>query len=152
MQQVTVRGPLHVIPLPRDQLDPGHAFYGTHDKGKPEDSTHSARPSSRTLVEVPVEVAVAISLASFLVGALSTGVLWFLHSRALRAKSVSSCKCEEWSDLTAQEQLRSVLAGEGGTELQAMLGLAATPGPAAGQQSSSGDQNGNCPSCPLVLS
>ena len=66
----------------------------------------SANHSSRILVEVPVEVsgsldlhsnddhlfpaqvAIAISLASFMVGALSTGVLWFIHSRALRAKSV----------------------------------------------------------------
>ena len=35
-----------------------------------------------------IQVAIAISLASFMVGALSTGVLWFIHSRALRAKSV----------------------------------------------------------------
>ena len=37
---------------------------------------------------VNMQVAIAISLASFMVGALSTGVLWFIHSRALRAKSV----------------------------------------------------------------
>ena len=37
---------------------------------------------------VYMQVAIAISLASFMVGALSTGVLWFIHSRALRAKSV----------------------------------------------------------------
>ena len=35
-----------------------------------------------------LQVAIAISLASFMVGALSTGILWFIHSRALRAKSV----------------------------------------------------------------
>ena len=98
----------------------------------------------RATVEVPVEVAVAISLASFLVGALSTGVLWFLHSRALRAKS---------------DQLRSVLATtEAGTELQSMLvkpsrgGKPSPPSlPSSGQGGITGDHNGNCPACPLVI-
>lgn len=45
--------------------------------------------TSHTLVEVPVEVAVAIALASFIVGAMSTGVLWFLHSKAMQAKTVN---------------------------------------------------------------
>ena len=48
--------------------------------------------TSHTLVEVPVEVAVAIALASFIVGAMSTGVLWFLHSKAMQAKTVSTTK------------------------------------------------------------
>jgi len=104
------------------------------DEGEVDDDEgeqkQSANHSSRILVEVPVEVAIAISLASFMVGALSTGVLWFIHSRALRAKS---------------EQLR--IACEG-TEL---VGLSPTTnnhtsnGTAIG-----GDHNGNCPACPLV--
>ena len=47
------------------------------------------------MVEVPVEVAVAIALASFIVGAMSTGVLWFLHSKAMQAKAVSVLNIEK---------------------------------------------------------
>jgi hypothetical protein len=43
-----------------------------------------------------------------------------------------------------QEQLRSVLAGDG-TELHSMLSNGGPPG-----TTSSGDHNGNCPTCPLV--
>jgi len=80
-------------------------------------------------------VAVAISLASFLVGALSTGVLWFLHSQALRAKSA---------------QLRNILSVEG-SELQPMTGLTSGSAPSP-SHITSGDHNGNCPACPLVIS
>jgi len=139
LQQVTVRGPLHVVQAPRNSLHTGHLPRGNqvvNDEDEDEEDEEgekkqSANHSSRILVEVPVEVAIAISLASFMVGALSTGVLWFIHSRALRAKS---------------EQLR--IACEG-TEL---VGLSPTTannltsnGAARG-----GDHNGNCPSCPLV--
>jgi hypothetical protein len=88
LQQVTVRGPIYLSPSPPRR--PAHARdeEAVEEGAEGEDPGHSAQPSSRTLVEVPVEVAIAISLASFLVGALSTGVLWFLHNRALRAKSV----------------------------------------------------------------
>ena len=82
MQQVTVRGPLHIVTS-------GVVDDEMRVEGDPEAPSMKTRSAGRTLVEVPVEVAVAISFASFLVGALSTGVLWFLHSRALRAKSVS---------------------------------------------------------------
>jgi len=101
------------------------------DEDEEGEEKQSANHSSRILVEVPVEVAIAISLASFMVGALSTGVLWFIHSRALRAKS---------------EQLR--IACEG-TEL---VGL--SPGTNNHANSNGvargGDHNGNCPACPLV--
>lgn len=43
-----------------------------------------------------------------------------------------------------QEQLRSVLAGDG-TELHSMLSNGGPPG-----TTSPGDHNGNCPTCPLV--
>ena len=83
LQQITVRGPLYILPAnvqppgsPRQQQDTAGQKYNSQ--------------TSHTLVEVPVEVAVAIALASFLVGAMSTGVLWFLHSKAMQAKSVSS--------------------------------------------------------------
>jgi hypothetical protein len=104
---------------------------GEDEEEEEGEQKQSANHSSRILVEVPVEVAIAISLASFMVGALSTGVLWFIHSRALRAKS---------------EQLR--IACEG-TEL---VGL--SPNTANNHPSNAaarvGDHNGNCPACPLV--
>ena len=89
VQQITVRGPLHIIPVTRDTL--GHSPVAQTEKGDQQNNEqHSYNTQTRhTLVEVPVEVAVAIALASFIVGAMSTGVLWFLHSRAMRAKSVS---------------------------------------------------------------
>ena len=89
LQQVTVRGPLHVLAHPRRGPASGQRGRKEEEEEEEGEESHSPRPSSRTLVEVPVEVAIAISLASFIVGALSTGVLWFLHSRSLRAKSVS---------------------------------------------------------------
>jgi hypothetical protein len=154
LQQVTVRGPIYLSPNPPRR--PAHAR-GQEEELEDEgaDSSHLAQPSSRTLVEVPVEVAIAISLASFLVGALSTGVLWFLHSRALRAKSVCShCtvggvgRVQEHAvqERAVQEQLRSVLAGDG-TELHSMLGSGGGGPPGT---TSPGDHNGNCPTCPLV--
>ena len=60
--------------------------------GDSDDGQGIATKTSHTLVEVPVEVAVAIALASFIVGAMSTGVLWFLHSKAMQAKTVSGLK------------------------------------------------------------
>jgi hypothetical protein len=89
---------------------------------EPEEAGHV--PHS-TLVGVTVEVAVAISVASFLVGAASTGVLWLLHSRAIRIKSVGRVE---------------------GVELESMLGRPRVP-PAA---SSPTDNNGNCSGCPLL--
>jgi len=86
VQQITVRGPLHIIPVNRNTL--GHSPIA-HSEMQETDMPSYNTQTSRTLVEVPVEVAVAIALASFLVGAMSTGVLWCLHSRAMQAKSVS---------------------------------------------------------------
>ena len=82
IQQITVRGPIHLDvaqKAPRAEIS----------EASPEESEKYNSQTSHTLVEVPVEVAVAIALASFLVGAMSTGVLWFLHSKAMQAKSVS---------------------------------------------------------------
>ena len=83
LQQITVRGPLHLTVAektpPREEVP----------EPIQEGSEKYNSQTSHTLVEVPVEVAVAIALASFLVGAMSTGVLWFLHSKAMQAKSVS---------------------------------------------------------------
>ena len=83
LQQITVRGPIQLSRAektpPRDEM----AVPSQEVREKYNSQT------SHTLVEVPVEVAVAIALASFLVGAMSTGVLWFLHSKAMQAKSVS---------------------------------------------------------------
>jgi len=93
------------------------------------------------LVEVPVEIAVAIALASFIVGAMSTGVLWFLHSRAMRAKSL---------------RLRS--SGLGATDVQELQSLNGYSSQHCRQtnipSSVEGDHNGNvnCVTCPLVTS
>jgi hypothetical protein len=57
-------------------------------EAEPPEAEESGHVPHSTLVGVTVEVAVAISVASFIVGAASTGVLWLLHSRALRNKSV----------------------------------------------------------------
>jgi len=138
LQQVTVRGPLHIVQAPRNSLHTGllpsskqEVVEAEFEEDDEVEQKQSANHSSRILVEVPVEVAIAISLASFMVGALSTGVLWFIHSRALRAKS---------------EQLR--IACEG-TEL---VGLSPSPNQhiSNGTAAGGGDHNGNCPACPLV--
>ena len=89
VQQITVRGPLHIIPVTRDTL--GTNTISQAERTNQQDTEqHYTTQTRQTLVEVPVEIAVAIALASFIVGAMSTGVLWFLHSRAMRAKSVSN--------------------------------------------------------------
>jgi len=143
VQQITVRGPLHIIPVTRDTL--GHspvAHAERTDQQGPEQHSYNTQ-TSHTLVEVPVEVAVAIALASFIVGAMSTGVLWFLHSRAMRAKS---------------RRLRTGgLPAVEGTELQSMIGFTSSS-PHCRQTtlppSGTGDHNGNvnCVTCPLVTS
>jgi len=143
VQQITVRGPLHIIPVTRDTL--GHSPIAQAEiTQRQETEQHSYNTqTSHTLVEVPVEVAVAIALASFIVGAMSTGVLWFLHSRAMRAKSLRLRTC-------------GIPAAEG-TELQSMIGFTSTS-PHCHQttipSSGTGDHNGNvnCVSCPLVTS
>ena len=92
LQQISIRGPLHIIPVTRNTLEKRQRpilqeKIATGARGEADmDLTTQA---SHTLVEVPVEVAVAIALASFIVGAMSTGVLWFLHSKAMQAKAVS---------------------------------------------------------------
>jgi hypothetical protein len=142
VQQITVRGPLHIIPVTRHTL--GHSPAALAETADQRDSEqHGYTTQTRhTLVEVPVEIAVAIALASFIVGAMSTGVLWFLHSRAMRAKS---------------RRLRtSGLPATDGAELQSMIGFSTsshcrqTTLPASG----TGDHNGNvnCVTCPLVTS
>ena len=85
LQQITVRGPLLITPSSASLPTPGEAG----ERGET-DSQKYSNQTSHTLVEVPLEGAVAIALASFLVGAMSTGVLWFLHSKAMQAKSVSA--------------------------------------------------------------
>ena len=82
LQQITVRGPILLTAAPKPPRP-------EISVPSPEGSEKYNSQTSHTLVEVPVEVAVAIALASFLVGAMSTGVLWFLHSKAMQAKSVS---------------------------------------------------------------
>ena len=99
MQQVTVRGPLNLLPVTRERLAEARPITGRQPllpllpeaaAEPPEAAAEEAAnhvPHS-TLVGVTVEVAVAIAVASFLVGAASTGVLWLLHSRAVTIKSV----------------------------------------------------------------
>ena len=84
LQQITVRGPIRLTKAQKPQ-PPGAEAPVRSEEGSEKYNSQT----SHTLVEVPVEVAVAIALASFLVGAMSTGVLWFLHSKAMQAKSVS---------------------------------------------------------------
>ena len=92
LQQISIRGPLHIIPVTRNTLEKRQRpilqeKIATGAQG--EADMDLSTQASHTLVEVPVEVAVAIALASFIVGAMSTGVLWFLHSKAMQAKAVS---------------------------------------------------------------
>jgi len=137
LQQVTVRGPLHIVRAPRRGHITGgdQEAFDDEDEDEEEDEEEkrqSANHSSRILVEVPVEVAIAISLASFMVGALSTGILWFIHSRALRAKS---------------EQLRMACEG---SELVGLSPNTTTINHTSNGATTGGDHNGNCPTCPLV--
>jgi len=151
IQTVTIRGPLILNQGQRSSRTgtrprPTPETSGKTDEAQP-DPSYDQTQTRRTLVEVPVEVAVAISIASFIVGALSTGSLWFLHSRALRLKATR---------LTAEGSVET-------SELQSMLGNSSvrqTTLPVAsnghcvnGTIPTSGDQNGNvsCPTCPLVV-
>lgn len=145
LQQITVRGPLHIFGSVSEAMD------GSLQEPEPEPGLKYNSQTSHTLVEVPVEVAVAIALASFLVGAMSTGVLWFLHSKAMQAKSVSNY-CLVWSSQRSVktvdnniEILQRRLRAEG-NELQSMLGYNSAPAGAAGDQNA----NINCVTCPLV--
>ena len=92
LQQVSVRGPLQILPAGRDGQSSSPHTRPVGPPGPPAGPAPGqpgqSYSTTTTLVEVPVEVAIAIALASFIVGALSTGVLWFLHSRAMQAKSV----------------------------------------------------------------
>jgi hypothetical protein len=121
VQQVTVRGPLYLLPVTRDRLEearpvatnnnnalprppaaaaanlpeaePAVAAAANEEEDDEESGGGGGHVPHSTLVGVTVEVAVAIAVASFLVGAASTGVLWLLHSRAERLKSVSILTC-----------------------------------------------------------
>ena len=98
---MTVRGPLHLLPVTRERLAEARPITGRQpsepvlllpEAAEPaaDDDEEAGHVPHSTLVGVTVEVAVAIAVASFLVGAASTGVLWLLHSRAVRLKSVRS--------------------------------------------------------------
>ena len=168
LQQITVRGPLHIIPVPRGALGLNHSARGPDEKTESSSGGggHYTAQSSHTLVEVPVEVAVAIALASFMVGAMSTGVLWYLHNRALQAKAVSrhphywlqhnptyQCRPQMQNRLTTSS---GETPGGDATELHAMISLDSSTSPRCRQTNSlspsNGDHNGNvnCVTCPLV--
>ena len=91
---MTVRGPLHILPVTRDILGQIKPVVDqiVHEPSEDviEEEQDPAHAPQSTLVGVTIEVAVAISLASFLVGAGSTGVLWFIHSKAEKVKTVSA--------------------------------------------------------------
>ena len=138
LQQITVRGPLFILPSSVPSPGAGKRQSEESSGGKYNSQT------SHTLVEVPVEVAVAIALASFLVGAMSTGVLWFLHSKAMQAKSVSTGLGPAGPTLTSDLLQRRMRAE--GNELQSMLGSSSAPCGRGGDQNA----NINCVTCPLV--
>jgi len=106
---VTVRGPLLLVPVTRERLTEARPITGRQplppaveagdslqpifllpEAAEPASDEEAGHVPHSTLVGVTVEVAVAIAVASFLVGAASTGVLWLLHSRAVRLKSVGA--------------------------------------------------------------
>jgi len=136
IQQVTVRGPLHILPVTRNilgQIKPAAEQVvqdnADQDEGDPDKPKHSP---PGPLVGVTVEVAVAISLASFLVGAGSTGVLWFIHSKAEKVKTIQLRRGDE-------TELRSVLNNAAG-ETRCTAAILRRP-----------DNNGNCAAgCPLM--
>lgn len=148
LQQITVRGPLHILPVPRKTLEKPVDMENLESAGQEADQSFNTQ-TSHTLVEVPVEVAVAIALASFIVGAMSTGVLWFLHSKAMQAKTRRLRHCEATE---LQSMLRSG-PGVGGR------GVIESPHPHHSPHADStdvaitgGDHNGNvnCTVCPLI--
>ena len=93
VQQVAVRGPLHLIPVNRETLGlpeqaPDDMAAPAYTAGGGGDDGGSSQPQHVALVVVTWEVAVAIGITCFLVGAASTGVLWFIHNHTTRDKTV----------------------------------------------------------------
>ena len=161
LQQITIRGPLHIIPVTRNTLEKKPILQEKIATESREPDPNLSTQASHTLVEVPVEVAVAIALASFIVGAMSTGVLWFLHSKAMQAKAVSVPR--RLNSIVLSVCLQRRLRQFEGQELQAMLGQRAGRGVAGSHRpghhaevedpgAGTGDLNGNntCTVCPLI--
>ena len=113
-QQLIRRGPLQVYPFLKDasvmdqleiieerDFNDGKRYYATDFEGlnagggvsEGEDDDDGASPGMHSshvvMVGVPKEIAVAIALASFVIGAVLTGLLCCVHHRKLEMKNVS---------------------------------------------------------------
>ena len=94
-QQLSRRGPLYVT-IPKHKVTPEKALktssgskHVLDDQDQEEDlGSASLRSSHVVMVGVPAEIAVAISLASFLIGASLTGMLCCIHHRRAMSKTV----------------------------------------------------------------
>ena len=95
-QQLSRRGPIFVadrrLPVEYERAheeamtQPASSIEKTENESQA--SLHSAHV---VMVGVPAEIAVAISVASFLIGAALTGMLCCIHHRKAMPKSVSFC-------------------------------------------------------------
>ena len=93
-QQLSRRGPLYVTDRRLNvEIDTANFSGLTRLTEAPENQHSSESPVLHSahvvMVGVPAEIAVAISIASFLIGAALTGMLCFIHHRKALPKSVS---------------------------------------------------------------
>ena len=106
-QQVSRRGPIFVedrrLPV---EYERGHEArtqqkviggIDTNDGSESQASLHSAHV---VMVGVPAEIAVAISVASFLIGAALTGMLCCIHHRKAMPKSVGPLRFGQYLSLS----------------------------------------------------
>ena len=110
-QQLTIAGPFNVTDK-RLNFGIGEKAVFLPSNNVPEDEiTVSEAPSLRSahivMVGVPAEIAVAISIASFIIGAALTGMLCCIHHRKAMPKSVRriilKC-CAHFLDKSLQAQ------------------------------------------------
>lgn len=114
-QQLSRRGPLYVT-IPKHEVTPEKALKTSGSKhvldDQEEDDLGSAslRSSHVVMVGVPAEIAVAISLASFLIGASLTGMLCCIHHRRAMSKTTRGRKYDGSERVHEGSELQSMIA------------------------------------------
>jgi len=116
-QQLSRRGPLYVT-IPKHEVTPEKALQTesgskhVYDQQDQEEELGSAslRSSHVVMVGVPAEIAVAISLASFLIGASLTGMLCCIHHRRAMSKTTHGRKYDGSDRIHENSELQSMIA------------------------------------------
>merc|ERR1712045_137529 len=116
-QQLSRRGPLYVT-IPKHEVTPEKALktssgskHVLDDQDQEEDlGSASLRSSHVVMVGVPAEIAVAISLASFLIGASLTGMLCCIHHRRAMSKTTHGRKYDGSDRIHEGSELQSMIA------------------------------------------